>query len=104
MAEHCTTVRRSKTIDSNFRIPSADNNKGSFIILVPTWSGSPEAGPLQAFLTSVETTSELGSWTDLDKVRIASLKLTETARAFYDATLEIQDRELKWSKFKSLLQ
>jgi hypothetical protein len=37
-------------------------------------------------------------------VCIASLKLTETARAFYDATPELQDRELKWSQFKFLLQ
>jgi hypothetical protein len=76
----------------------------SLVSLVTTLSGSPEEGPLQAFVTSGETTAEIGSWTDLEKVGIASLTLSESARAFYDATPELQDRELKWSKFKSLLQ
>jgi hypothetical protein len=94
--------RQIETLESRLQATTAKDL--SLVSLVPTWSGSPKAGPLQAFLTSVETTVEVGSWTDPDKVRIASLKLTETARAFYDVTPELHDRALKRSEFKSLLQ
>jgi hypothetical protein len=86
---------RRQIATSESRLQATTTKDLSLVSLVPTWSDSPKAGPLRAFLTSVVTTAEIGSWTDLDKVRIASLKLTETAREVYDATPELQDRVLK---------
>jgi hypothetical protein len=51
--------RQIATLES--RLQATTTKDISLVCLVTTWSGSPKAGALQAFLTSVETTTEIGS-------------------------------------------
>jgi hypothetical protein len=61
----------------------------SLISLVPKWAGTGRLCSLNEFFESVQSAASLGNWSDRDKVRIASLKLTETARLFFNTTPEL---------------
>jgi hypothetical protein len=52
----------------------------------------------------VESTASLGNWSDGDKVRIASLKLTDTARLFYSTTTELHETDVTRSAFKTAFE
>jgi hypothetical protein len=54
----------------------------SLISIVPKWSGSESAAPLEEFLSSIESTAKIGRWEDEDKLRTAIVRLTEPARTF----------------------
>jgi hypothetical protein len=51
----------------------------SLVILIPNWAGTSTSHGLQEFFNSVDTTVDLGNWTDADKIRVATLKLVDTA-------------------------
>jgi hypothetical protein len=55
----------------------------SLITLVPKWDGSESAGNLEEFLTSVDTAARIGYWQDNDKTQVAVLKLSGSAKLFY---------------------
>ena len=72
--------------------------------LVPKWSGTDKAVPLHEFFETIESTGKIGNWTQEDMVRIATLKLTDVARAFYNGTLELHDQRITWGAYKTAFQ
>jgi hypothetical protein len=56
----------------------------SLVSLVPRWTGTESASPLEEFLNSIDSAAELGRWTAQDCVRVATLKIACTARLFYN--------------------
>jgi hypothetical protein len=52
--------------------------------LVPKWSGSETAVPLEEFFLSIEGSAQIGHWEESDKIRIGALKLTCVAKLFYN--------------------
>ena len=67
--------------------------------LLPKWSGTDKAVPLHEFFEAIESTEKIGNWTQEDMVRIATLKLTDEARAFYNGTLELHDQRVTWAAY-----
>jgi hypothetical protein len=51
----------------------------SLVTLIPNWAGTLTSCGHQEFFNSVDTTADLGNWTDTDKARVATLKLVDTA-------------------------
>ena len=76
----------------------------SLVSLVPKWSGTESSIPLDEFFNSIEGSSRVGNWEDADKVQVAVLKLTDTARQFYNGCLELHTADVTWSKFKSVFK
>jgi hypothetical protein len=46
--------------------------------------------------------AKVGNWSETDKIQVAVLKLSETAKLFYNTALELHDKEVTWSKFKEV--
>jgi hypothetical protein len=70
---------------------------------VPKWAGTPKTAPLGEFIEAVETAARIGRWSEEDKVKLAALKLTDTAKAFYNSKPELHRQETKWETFKAAL-
>ena len=73
----------------------------SLVALVPKWAGTDKAVPLHEFFEILESTARIGNWTHEDMIKIAILKLTDAARAFYSGTLELHDKKITWEAFKA---
>jgi plasmid stability protein len=56
----------------------------------------------EEFFSSIEAAARLGNWTDLNKREVCIFKLTDTAKAFYDATSELHSSSRAWDNFKTL--
>ena len=67
---------------------------------MPKWSGLESGIPLEECLTTVETSARIGFWDETDKLHIAALRLTNTARQFYNGCLELHSPGVTWQKFK----
>jgi hypothetical protein len=76
----------------------------SLVSLIQTWSGTAKSVPLQGFINSVETTADIGNWTETDKIRVMTLKLTDVARSFFDATPALHDKDVTWQNFKAAFE
>jgi len=76
----------------------------SLISLVPKWSGSESAVLLEEFFESIESGAKIGRWHSADCMQIAALKLTESARTFYNTCLELNEEEATWDKFKKVFR
>jgi hypothetical protein len=76
----------------------------SLVSLIQTWSGTAKSVPLQGFINSVETTADIGNWTEKDKIWVMTLKLTDVARSFYDATPALHDKDVTWQNFKAAFE
>ena len=68
---------------------------------MPKWGGIDKAVPLMEFFDIIESTASFGNWSNEDIVRIATFKLTDVARTFYNGTLELHDRSITWTAFKA---
>jgi len=53
------------------------------------------------FFKILESAACTGNWSEKDMIRIAVLKLTDVARAFYNGTLELHDQNIMWTAFKA---
>ena len=73
----------------------------SLVSLVPKWSGSETALPIQEFFEILEDSGEIGKWTEADQIQVCALKLTDAARAFYSATPELRDPAMNWQEIKT---
>ena len=73
----------------------------SLVALVPKWAGTDKATPLKEFFDTIESTARIGNWSSEDMVRIATLKLTDVARTFYNGTLELHDQNITWTAYKA---
>jgi len=76
----------------------------SLVALLPKWAGADKAIPLHEFFETIESTGRIANWTQEDMIRIATLKLTDVARAFYNGTLELHDQKITWAAFKKAFQ
>lgn len=72
----------------------------SLISLVPKWSGLDSAIPLEEFFSNIEGSARLGHWEETDKIRAATLRLTDSARTFYNGCPELHDENVTWEQFK----
>ena len=72
----------------------------SLISLIPKWSGSESAVPLEEFISTIEGSAKIGRWQDSVCVRIAALKLTDLARSFFNTCQEFHAEDTTWQKFK----
>jgi hypothetical protein len=75
----------------------------SLISLVPRWAGTNKSGPLHEFIKQLEDAASLGNWSDSDKRKVASLKLTDAARR-YNSAPEFHGPDVTWATFKKTLQ
>lgn len=76
----------------------------SLISLVPKWSGSEAAVPLEEFINSIEAAARIGRWQDRDNFEIAVLKLTDSAKLFYQGSDELHARDATWQTFKDIFR
>ena len=72
----------------------------SLISLVPKWSGSEAAVPLEEFIGSIEAASRMGRWQDRDNFEIAVLKPKDSAKMFYQGCAELHAQDASWETFK----
>jgi hypothetical protein len=73
----------------------------SLVGLIPKWPGTEKATPLAEFFEAIEGTARIGNWSDADKIQVAVLKLTDTAKAYYSSTQELHASDVKLSQFKA---
>jgi hypothetical protein len=119
--------RQIATLQARLDITAKDM---SLVSLIQNWSGTTKSVPLHVFINSVETTADignwtwagiltscglqelfssvdatadLGNWTDANKIRVATLKVVDTARACWDATPERHCRNVTGTTFKKCL-
>jgi len=78
-----------------------DTKDLSLVLLVPRWASTDRPVTLHEFFETIESTARIGNWSQEDMVRIAVLKLTDAARAFYNATLELHNQNITWTAFKA---
>jgi hypothetical protein len=75
------------------------------VSLIPKWAGNDKAVPLQEFFNAIEGSARVGNWSDADKIQVAVLKLSDAARAFYNASSELQAHNVTvWDIFKKSFQ
>jgi hypothetical protein len=72
----------------------------SLVSLVPKWSGSESSVSLEEFFASIESASRIGKWAGRDNFEIAVLKLTDSAKHFYQGCPELQKTEATRQNFK----
>ena len=74
------------------------------ISLVPKWSGSEATDSLEEFIDSIEAAARIGRLQDRDNVEIAVLKLTDSAKLFYQGCAELHAQDALWQTFKEVFR
>ena len=72
----------------------------SLISVIPKWSGSDDTVTLEEFLESIESSGSIGQWTENDQREFAVLKLTGSAKLFYQCCDELHEQGATWQLFK----
>ena len=75
----------------------------SLVSLVPKWSGSESGIPLEVFLQYRGCNPSRvvgGSW----PFNVAVLRLTDSAKQFYNGCLELHSPDADWQKFKTVFR
>ena len=85
----------------SLRVPTIHKDL-SLVALVPEWSGEDSAVTLEEFFSSIEGPANTGIWKDADRVEIAILKLTGSAKIFYQGCPELHEDGLTWQRFKNV--
>jgi hypothetical protein len=70
------------------------------ISLVSKCSGFESAVSLEEFLENIESAARIGRWNSSDCMKITGLKLVDSARTFYNTSLELHAEDATWDKFK----
>jgi hypothetical protein len=73
----------------------------SLTTLIPKWTRSDPAITLEEFLSSVEAAARTGNWQDSDKREITALKLSGSAKTFYQGCTELHEADATWQAFKN---
>jgi hypothetical protein len=76
----------------------------SLVSLVPKWTGNDKAVPLYHFYEAIDSAARIGNWADADCVQIAAIKLTDSARSFYNASPELHEPNVTWATFKATFE
>jgi hypothetical protein len=72
-------------------------HKDLFLVsLIPKWSGHESTVTLEEFLSSIEGSARLGKWEDADRVEIAVLTPTGSAKTFFQECAELHADGLTW--------
>jgi hypothetical protein len=101
-AELTETKAELQRLRERFSVGTTTVHKDlSLITLLPKWSGTETAIPLEEFLSSIEGAAQVGMWVDTDKIQVAVLKLSDVAKQFYNGCSELHSTEVTWDKFKS---
>ena len=72
----------------------------SLVSLITKWAGSDKAVPLHEFFVAIEGSARVGNWSEQDKIQVATLKLADHARAFYNGNLELHEPNVTWAAFQ----
>jgi hypothetical protein len=83
-------------VGAGFTLPSDLGSVGLTSVTSPT--------PLHEFFEVIESAASMCNWSDGDRFRIASLKLTDTARLFLNSTPELRATDVTWASFKTALE
>ena len=73
----------------------------SLISLVPKWSGQDSMVTLEEFFESIEASVRIERWEQIDQIQIAALRLTGSARVFYQGCAELHEEGTTWQAFKN---
>jgi hypothetical protein len=65
---------------------------------VSKWSGSDSTVTLDEFFASIEASTKIGRWEEIDQREIAVLRLTESAKLFYQGCSELHEEGTTWEK------
>ena len=76
----------------------------SLVSLVPKWSRSDSSISLEEFFSSIESAFRMGRWKDRDCVEIASLKVTDSAKSFYQVNVQNTSCTCKVIRFHFKIQ
>jgi len=76
----------------------------SLVSLVPQWTDTDKGAHLNQFFEAIEIAARIGCWSEADMVQLVILRLSESARAFYDGTRELHDRNTTWTNFKTIFR
>ena len=76
----------------------------SLTALIPKWTGSDPAVTLEDFLSSLEAAARIGHWQDSDKREIGALKLSGSAKTFYQGCTELHEEDATWQTFKNVFR
>ena len=76
----------------------------SLILVIPKWSGSDDTVTLEEFLESTESSGRIGRWTENDQREVAVLKLTGSAKLFYQFCDDLHKQGATWQLFKEALR
>jgi hypothetical protein len=76
----------------------------SLISLIPKWFGAETAAPLEEFLSSIEGSARMGRRDEADRLQVVILRLSDTAKAFYNANLELHAEGTTREKFKTVFR
>jgi hypothetical protein len=68
--------------------------------LIPKWLGSDSTISLEEFFSSIESSAKIANWQQTDKLQIAILKLSGSAKTFYQGCAELHTKETNWQTFK----
>jgi hypothetical protein len=70
---------------------------------VPDNPSSDSIVTLEEFLSSIEAAARIGRWEDNDTREIAALKLSGSAKAFYQGCTVLHEADATWQTFKDAL-
>lgn len=68
--------------------------------LIKPWGGGTSDVAVEDFLAQVEKASDLGGWTDADKIKIIGLKLEGAALTFLNSNESLQSPTILYEEFK----
>jgi len=92
-----------RNLRAQLQARSSEKIDTSLILLIPKWTGTGKGVPLDEFLEAVEIAACIGNWSESDMVQI-TIRLTDSARAFYDGNLDLHNKKITWADFKAIFQ
>jgi hypothetical protein len=75
---------------------SAVHKNLSLIALIPKWGGSESGETLEVFISTVDTSARIGNWGCKTTLEIAILKLSGSAKMFYQGRQEFHAQDASW--------
>jgi hypothetical protein len=73
----------------------------ALISLVPIWSGLNSGVTLEEFFASIEASAKIGRWQEDEQREIAVMRLTGSAKLFYQGCTELHEEGTTWQAFKN---
>jgi hypothetical protein len=99
MAEPRVQVERVNREEIPFRHSASQDM--SLVTIIPKRSGTITPIPLSEFFEGIEGSALLENWSEVDLVKVCSLKLRNSGRSFYSATPELIYLNVSWQYFKN---